>query len=466
MLWNEPLSRILGLLLFVALLAAGCAASTTPTVTPLSRYVTATSTPTGTTPTASATTSPTPLPTTTPTGTATPTATSTPVTPTPTPTPHAVINSPDGVLNVRSGPGLIYDPPLGAYNNGAIVDVLGKQYSREDELWWLIPFAGSSTGKGWIYAEHTTAYNADNVPWITAPALPAPSPTPTPSPSAPPIPHAIINSPNGFTYIRPGPGTNFDPPLGAYQNGLVVDVLGKQRSAAEEIWWLIPYPEGSSERGWIYGRNAVARNVEGVPWIVAPPTPTRAATSTPAVTATATQTPGPPPPEVSWTISGRITDIDSAEPISGAAIEASLGTGEVKITAVTDPNGQFLISGQAPDAGGLKLIVSATGYQANTFIFTQTRPRVYELPNLQLSPLDESCRYESVLDVPQLSGISRLTGLGFTTVFTTPVVVVGDQKLVGMILTQEPAPPPPDQLVKVNCGMSITLGVGIEDGTR
>ena len=377
-----------------------------------------------------------------------------------------MINSPDGVLNVRSGPGLIYEPPLGAYNNGAIVDILGKQYSAEDELWWLIPFAGSSTGKGWIYAEHTSAYNVDNVPWITAPALPAPSPTPTPSPSAPPIPHAIINSPNGFIYVRPGPGSNFEPPLGTYQNGLVVDVLGKQMSAAEEIWWLIPYPNVPSGRGWIYGQNAIARNVEGVPWIVAPPTPTRETTSTPAVTATATQTPGPPPPDVSWTISGRITDIGTTDPISGATIEAILGTGEVKITALTDPNGEFLISGQAPDAGGLKLIVSASGFQSNTFIFTQTRPRQYELPNLQLSPLDESCRYERVLDVPQMSGISRLTGLGFTTVFTTPVIVVGDQNLVGMILTQEPAPPPPDQLVKVNCAMSITLGVGVGNDTR
>ena len=87
---------------------------------------------------------------------------------------------------------------------------------------------------------------------------------------------------------------------------------------------------------------------------------------------------------------------------------------------------------------------------------------MYELPNIQLSPLNENCRYESVLDVAQSSGISRLQSLGFTTIITAAIGVIDNQAVVDLILTQEPEPPRPDQLVNLGCTVPIKLGVGVE----
>ena len=379
MLLNRRLLLTFGCLLLGFVLMSACGGPPAPTATPALVYVTitpATTTlvATGSTHLAAAepaaslpsvtptpTSSPTLSPTATSTPSATPTQTATAAPPTPTPTPHAVINSPYGLLNVRSGPGLIYDPPLGAFNNGTVVEVLGRQFSLEGELWWLVPFPAAVTGQGWIYAEDTIASNADNVPWIAPP--PTPTGTPTPSPTT---------------------------------------------------------------------------------------TPTVTPTFTPSVTPTPTL-----PVVVDWTIVGRVTQADTVQPIPGARVEAILGSDEVQLSTFTAANGDFSLNGRALDQGGLKLNLSAVGYRANTFIFTQTRPRDYELFNLQLWPVEE-CRYESVLEVPQASGISRLSGLGFTTVFTTPVDVAGDETLIGLILTQAPGPP----LLKLDCTTPINLGVG------
>jgi hypothetical protein len=366
-----------------------------------------------------------------------------------------VVNSPGGTLNVRSGPGLVYDPPLGAYTNGAAVPVLGKQYSPEGELWWLIPFAGSPAGRGWIYASHTSAAGVDNVPWVTAPPTPTPTITPTPSPT--PRPHAVINSPDGFLQVRRGPGFEYDPPLGAYQNGTVAEVMGKQYSTKNNLWWLIPFPEATTGQGWLYAGYTVARHTDNVPWVSAPPPPTPPAGLTPMPTAPLT-----PQPVVTWQVYGRVVAGDTARPVAGAVVEVRLGVEAVLFTTATGQNGEFFVEGQARNAGSVTLSITAPAFAPRTQTLGPATPRVYHLPHLQLLPQNLDCRYESVLDVTQNSGMSRLQSLGFTTVLTTTVPALGDSLRVGRVISQSPQPPSPDQLVKLPCVVPITLGIGME----
>ena len=165
-------------------------------------------------PTLAATT--TPVPTITPTPGPTNTTRPVVVTATPRPAAQAVVSSPNGFLNVREGPGVAYKPPLGVYNNGAIAEIIGKQYDVNGELWWLVRFRAGSVNQGWIYADFTEATNIQNVPWASAPPLPTPViVTPEPTPTA----FAIIDSPGGFLSVRRGPGRVYDPPLGYFNNG-------------------------------------------------------------------------------------------------------------------------------------------------------------------------------------------------------------------------------------------------------
>jgi hypothetical protein len=554
------LSQIYWLLL-MAVLVAGCRTQPPPTPTPLLLFATATPAPTGAaglpTPTLVAPTSlpatatPTlpPLPTATPSPiippTFTPFPTVTPVLATPTPIkPYAVIDSPQGSLNVRPGPGLNYVPVLGGYNNGAVVDIIGKQYSPDGELWWLIPFVGGPFGQGWIYAGYTTAYNTGEVPWVNPPPLP-----PTPTPTLPPIPHAIIDSPDGFVYVRSGPGLNYPSTLGTINNGFVVDLIGKQYSTDNELWWLIPFTPSTSGQGWIYAKHTIARYTSRVPWVTAPPTPaaTPVTTATPTSTTTPTLvtwrvsgrvveagtnqpvagatvnarlgndgsvltaatdgngqfiltgyahddgnlvltisapnfrqqiiTAGPTTPRfynfpaielvreqsppITWTINGRVIEQGTAAPIPGAQVEAILGESGVRLNTGTNANGDFSMSGQAPDMGLLTVNVTAAGYESYSITPNQTAPRTYNLGAIQLASLITNCRYESVLQVNQSSALSRLLSLGFTAVVTQPVNVAGDPALVDLVLTQEPPPPSPDQLVRLDCATSIRLGVGV-----
>ena len=367
-----------------------------PTPTPLV-LVFVTATPTGPGSTSEATGTPTPFPLTTitprplpptltpsATATLTPRPTSTPVvvTATSTGTPQAVIDSPGGSLLVRGGPGLIYEPPLGAYNNGAVVEVIGKQHGTDGRLWWLIPFSGGPAGRGWIYADYTIARNVDNVPWVTAPPLPPPPSSPSPTPPVYVTPSATINSPAGFSHVRSGPGLNYDPPLGTYNNGAVVQIIGKQFSTDRRLWWLIPFGASPNGQGWIYADHTIARNVDNVPWVAAPPTPTP--WPGPTWTPTPTRTP-PGPTAVTWTITGRVVEAGSSQPIEGALITAQLGSAtNTYLTARSDANGQFFITGNARNEGDLILSVAAPNYEPKTVTGGSVTPRIYSFPALEL----------------------------------------------------------------------------------
>ncbi len=325
----------------------------------------------------------------TPTNTPTPTNTQTPViiTATPLPNPEAVINSPNGFLNVRGGPGVAYQPPLGTYNNGSVVEVLGKQKDTAGDLWWVIRFNADSNERGWIFAGYTNATNTDGVPWVTAPPLPTPvvvTPEPTPTP------HAFIDSPDGFLTVRSGPGRIYVPELGAYQNGAVVPITGKQLSPDDNaLWWQIPFTNSPNGQGWIFAGYTVARNIDTVPWINPPPTPTGTPTATSTATPTATPTKTPIPPDlliVDWTITGRVIDIVTNEPIANASVQAILGDDGLSVMTLTDTNGDFSIVAKARNAGDLTLTLTAPNYGTRMVTVGPISPRDYDFAKLELTP--------------------------------------------------------------------------------
>lgn len=565
-------------LTIVALLLMSCnwlAESPRPTATLAMQFITptpssvaetaSTITPTATLATASPTVTPTP------TATATPTETPT-VTPTPNLTPHAFIDSPSGSLNIRFGPGEIYKPPIGLYDNGAMVQLIGRQQDNQGNLWWLIPFASSQNNQGWIFADFTEAYNTSNLPWINPPPTPTPV-IPTPVPTI--RPQAIINSPAGFVQVKRGPGEIYDPPWGAYNNGAVVEVIGKQYATNNELWWLIPFNISPTGQGWIRADYTVGNNVADVPWVNFSPFPggplpidtpvygTPRPPGAPLPIDTPTYgTPSPTSPSgnlISWTVTGRVVDAatnrpvrgarvearfgsdtilrattadangqfslfatapnqgdllikisasgyrdnsfnagfansrnyyldtirltptsgtisqvtwnvtgqvseaNQDRPIAGASVRAVLGSESIRLESTTDANGQFSMSGQARDEGGLELTIQATGYQTNVVLITnpQSPPRNYNLPDLQLVPTVTDCQYESVLTLSEDWAVARLQSLGFTEIAIQPTEVE-DANLIGNVISQLPEPPVDvDQSVPLGCDRPIILSVGV-----
>ncbi len=477
----------LGVLLLMGWWSLGCLpVAESPTESPeptiALQFITPTFTPATPTPTSTATPSPTvtPTPTTTPSPTPTPT-----ITPTPNLTPHAIINSPSGSLNIRNGPGSVYNPPLGVYENGAVVDVLGRQYDSKRDLWWLIPFAGGQNGQGWIYAGLTSSANVDNLPWITAPPTPTPSPVPTPQP-----PVAIINSPDGFLQVKRGPGAFYDPPWGAYNNGALVNIIGKQYSAEGELWWLIPFEISPVGQGWVYAKYTLPQNVAAVPWVNLPtavpgqlliPTPIYINQPTPPIYGTpppiyeplpATPMYNTPPPVydpspatpffgVEWAVAGRVVNSISGQPLANIPLEVQLGQSNLRQRATTNTNGEFSLLGSAPNEGDLIIKIAASGYTEKILTAGPVNPRTYYFEKIELNPLN--CLYENLLELPQDWAMARLHTLGFTNINLQAVSLAGKPAMRNHVMTQSPQPPADvQQSTPLKCDAPIILGIGAE----
>ena len=100
-----------------------------------------------------------------------PTETPEPI-PDPTPTPEAVVISESG-LNLRYGPGLVYDPPVGYLRTGAILDIIGRIATNE----WVEVITANGQ-EGWISASPKyLKINLDlsTIPVVGIPPAPAPA---------------------------------------------------------------------------------------------------------------------------------------------------------------------------------------------------------------------------------------------------------------------------------------------------
>lgn len=92
-------------------------------------------------------------------------------------------------VNVRSGPGVEYAPPIGWLAQGQTARVTGR---NAENTWWQIEHPSGTAQRGWVSArpQYTTARGAENVPIIPAPPLPTATPTHTPTPTVTPTPTA------------------------------------------------------------------------------------------------------------------------------------------------------------------------------------------------------------------------------------------------------------------------------------
>jgi heat shock protein HslJ len=95
--------------------------------------------------------------------------------------PAGQVIAPAGV-NVRTGPGNLYDvillAPLGA--QGEIVGI------SQDRTWWVVNIPGAPNNQGWVSAEFVRAENAQDVPVVGTPPLPTQEVTATPVPTRAP----------------------------------------------------------------------------------------------------------------------------------------------------------------------------------------------------------------------------------------------------------------------------------------
>ncbi|MFN8377696.1 MAG: SH3 domain-containing protein [Anaerolineae bacterium] len=82
-------------------------------------------------------------------------------------------------LNVRSGPGLAFNPPIGSFTAGQTTDVLARSPGSD---WYKVRYLN---GEGWVYAQLVTLNgDASTLPVDAGP----PAPTPTTAPAALPLP--------------------------------------------------------------------------------------------------------------------------------------------------------------------------------------------------------------------------------------------------------------------------------------
>jgi len=110
-----------------------------------------------------------------------------PLKPTPTatlePRPKLIVNAP--TVNVRSGPGTNYQPPIGQAQQGAEFDIIGR---NGDSSWLQIDYIGEN---GWISRDLVIVSNLDKIEDVSV-ALNIPLPPPPPPPPACPEPNLSL----------------------------------------------------------------------------------------------------------------------------------------------------------------------------------------------------------------------------------------------------------------------------------
>jgi hypothetical protein len=145
--------------------------------------------------------------------------------------PTVVANSP---INVRSGPGTAYDPPIGSLPQGGSAGVAGKS---DDGTWWYIDFPAGAGGHGWVSGSVVTASCIPtSLAIIAAPPLPtAKPPTPTEVPTEVPTVVAkpdLYVSEYTWSPVPPHMNNSFHVRVGVYNQG------NAPAGAFTVEWWL------------------------------------------------------------------------------------------------------------------------------------------------------------------------------------------------------------------------------------
>ena len=104
-------------------------------------------------------------------------------------------------INVRAGPSTVNYPVIGQLPSGAVVPALGVSVARE---WVQIEYAGSSTGKGWVYASFVTVSGGE-LPVVESPPTPIPPVTNTIDPTLAAAFNAVPTETRLPTFTAPPP---------------------------------------------------------------------------------------------------------------------------------------------------------------------------------------------------------------------------------------------------------------------
>jgi hypothetical protein len=127
------------------------------------------------------------------------------------------------------------------------------------------------------------------------PVPPSPTvPLETPTSAFTPTPSTAAVTANYNANVRTGPGEGY-PVIDFLLQGEAADVVGRFDNPQTGRWWSIRRRGRGLDR-WIWGGAVTFSGAEAaVPFLPAPPTPTKAPdpTATPTVTPTVTETPGP-----------------------------------------------------------------------------------------------------------------------------------------------------------------------------
>ncbi len=141
-----------------------------------------------------------------------------------------------------------------AFLGSETAKVVGKS---EDGLWWAISVPVAPNGNGWVDGAWVTVSNADAVPVLPTPPVPASAALIPPAAEDPQL-YAVVN-----TYVRSGPAASY-PAYGIAQAGASARVLGKSEDG---LWWVVrldPAKIGDGH-GWVEAQYTEEMNVEGVP---------------------------------------------------------------------------------------------------------------------------------------------------------------------------------------------------------
>lgn len=160
---------------------------------------------------------------------ATPSVTETPPAPTLTPTAALIAGLLTAEVNVRSGPGTMYES-LGLLGSGEAVQV---NLQSDDGQWYRILYPAAPDGYGWVSARYVTLAEPTSF-FATVPNQQIPR-------------GAIYGRVLQRLNVRAGPGTTFET-LGVLEADAIVLLKGRNTSAS---WFQIEYPLGTQGRGWV-----------------------------------------------------------------------------------------------------------------------------------------------------------------------------------------------------------------------
>jgi uncharacterized protein YraI len=155
-------------------------------------------------------------------------------------------------LNVRAGPGEGHSK-IGLLDPGELFTITG---SNADSSWWEISYAG---GTGWVAAKYTTLEGTcSGVPSGGGQSPSQPSGPVAGDTSRPPVANCTVYSHSNLT-MRSGPGENFKK-IGTLEVGQRGAMIGRDPN---DWWWMIEYPIGSGNRGWVSAGYALRSSTCG-----------------------------------------------------------------------------------------------------------------------------------------------------------------------------------------------------------